>query len=152
MAALDDANVALAGAMTGTVAAGTCLPVASVVLDGTAKPVIRLAFGAGAIAGAIGAMAGTMAGSRPAAGVRLSSVGLAFAIAAAFPELAPLSWGSGGALLASPISGVTAKAQITFVGVEPNATKITLLRLQYDVGEDNNLEIKFRNVPLIVSK
>ena len=50
------------------------------------------------------------------------------------------------------IAGVTARAQITFEGVEPNAAKITLLRLQFDVGDDDGLEVKFRNVPLIVSK
>lgn len=50
------------------------------------------------------------------------------------------------------ISGVTTRAQIMFEGVEPNASKITLLRLQYDVGEDYRLEVKFRNVPLTISK
>lgn len=50
------------------------------------------------------------------------------------------------------VSGVTTKAQITFEGIEPNASKITLLRIQYDVGDDNNLEVKFRNVPLVISK
>ena len=50
------------------------------------------------------------------------------------------------------VSGVTAKAQITFEGIEPNANKITLLRIQYDVGDDNGLEVKFRNVPLTISK
>ena len=50
------------------------------------------------------------------------------------------------------VSGVTARAQITFEGVEPNAAKITLLRLQYDVGDDYGLEVKFRNVPLLISK
>jgi len=50
------------------------------------------------------------------------------------------------------VSGVTAKAQITFEGVQPNATKITLLRIQYDVGDDYRLEVKFRNVPLLMPK
>lgn len=50
------------------------------------------------------------------------------------------------------ISGVTAKAIIAFEGIEPNAAKITLLRLQYDVGEDYGLDVKFRNVPLTISK
>ncbi len=50
------------------------------------------------------------------------------------------------------ISGVTTKAIIAFEGIEPNAQKITLLRLQYDVGEDYGLEVKFRNVPLTISK
>lgn len=50
------------------------------------------------------------------------------------------------------VSGVTAKAQITFEGIEPNASKITLLRIQYDVGDDGGLEVKFRNVPLTISK
>ncbi len=50
------------------------------------------------------------------------------------------------------VSGVTARAQMTFEGIQPNATKITLLRIQYDVGDDNNLEVKFRNVPLLIPK
>ncbi len=50
------------------------------------------------------------------------------------------------------ISGVTAKAIIAFEGIEPNAAKITLLRLQYDVGDDYGLMVKFRNVPLTISK
>lgn len=50
------------------------------------------------------------------------------------------------------VAGVTAKAQMTFEGIQPNATKITLLRIQYDVGDDNNLEVKFRNVPLLIPK
>lgn len=50
------------------------------------------------------------------------------------------------------VAGVTAKAQMTFEGIQPNATKITLLRIQYDVGEDYGLEIKFRNVPLLIPK
>jgi hypothetical protein len=50
------------------------------------------------------------------------------------------------------ISGVTTKAQVTFENIEPNASKITLLRIQYDVGDDRGLEMKFRNVPLTISK
>lgn len=50
------------------------------------------------------------------------------------------------------VSGVTAKAQITFEGIDPNASKITLMRIQYDVGDDRGLEVKFRNVPLLISK
>ena len=50
------------------------------------------------------------------------------------------------------INGVTAKAQITFNEIEPNAAKITVLRLQFDVGDDRGLEVKFRNVPLTISK
>ncbi len=50
------------------------------------------------------------------------------------------------------VSGVTAKAQITFEGIDPNASKITLMRIQYDVGDDTRLELKFRNVPLTISK
>jgi hypothetical protein len=50
------------------------------------------------------------------------------------------------------ITGVTAKAQITFEGVDPNGSKIMLFRIQYDVGDDYGLEVKFRNVPLLISK
>jgi hypothetical protein len=50
------------------------------------------------------------------------------------------------------VSGVMTKAQITFEGIEPNAAKITLLRIHYEVGDDSRLDVKFRNVPLIVSK
>jgi hypothetical protein len=50
------------------------------------------------------------------------------------------------------ISGVTTKAQVTFEKIEPSAAKITLLRIQFDVGDDYGLEVKFRNVPLSVSK
>lgn len=50
------------------------------------------------------------------------------------------------------ISGVTTRGQVTFEGIEPNSSKITLLRIQYDVGGDYGLEVKFRNVPLAISK
>lgn len=50
------------------------------------------------------------------------------------------------------IGGVTTRAQMTFDKVEPNAAKITLLSIGFDVGNDYNLSVKFRNVPLIVSK
>jgi hypothetical protein len=50
------------------------------------------------------------------------------------------------------VSGVTTRAQITFDGIDPNVTKITLLRIQFDVGDDYGLEVKFRNVPLVISK
>jgi flagellar basal body-associated protein FliL len=50
------------------------------------------------------------------------------------------------------VSGVTTRAQITFDGIDPNAAKITVLRIQFDVGDDNGLEVKFRNVPLIIAK
>jgi hypothetical protein len=50
------------------------------------------------------------------------------------------------------ISGVTTKAQITFDKVEPTAMKITLLNIGFLVGNDYDLSVKFRNVPLIVSK
>lgn len=50
------------------------------------------------------------------------------------------------------ISGVTTKAQITFDKVEPNAMKITLLNIGFLVGNDYDLSVKFRNVPLIISK
>jgi hypothetical protein len=50
------------------------------------------------------------------------------------------------------INGVTTKAQMTFNKVEPNAMKITLLNIGFTVGNDYNLSVKFRNVPLIVSK
>jgi len=50
------------------------------------------------------------------------------------------------------IGGVTTRAQMTFENVEPNAAKITLLEIGFMVGNDYNLSVKFRNVPLIVSK
>ncbi len=50
------------------------------------------------------------------------------------------------------VSGVTAKAQMTFESIQPNAVKIMLLRIQYDVGDDRGLEVKFRNVPLLIPK
>ncbi|MGI8639827.1 MAG: hypothetical protein ACR2MG_07715 [Pyrinomonadaceae bacterium] len=50
------------------------------------------------------------------------------------------------------INGVTTRAQMTFENVEPNAAKITLLEINFNVGGDSNLSVKFRNVPLIVSK
>lgn len=50
------------------------------------------------------------------------------------------------------IAGVTTKARVTFEGIDPNATKITLLRIQYDVGDDYGLEVKFRSVPLLNAK
>jgi hypothetical protein len=50
------------------------------------------------------------------------------------------------------INGVTTRAQMTFENVEPNAAKITLLDIGFKVGNDYNLSVKFRNVPLIVSK
>lgn len=50
------------------------------------------------------------------------------------------------------INGVTTRAQITFENVEPNAAKITLLNISFSVGNDYNLAVKFRNVPLIISK
>ncbi len=50
------------------------------------------------------------------------------------------------------ISGVTTRAQMTFENVEPNAAKITLLDIGFEVDRDRNLSVKFRNVPLIVSK
>lgn len=50
------------------------------------------------------------------------------------------------------INGVTTKAQITFENIEPNALKITLLTFGFLVGNDYNLEVKFRNVPLVVGK
>ncbi len=50
------------------------------------------------------------------------------------------------------IGGVTTRAQMTFEKVEPNAAKITLLDIKFSVASDFNLSVKFRNVPLIVSK
>jgi len=50
------------------------------------------------------------------------------------------------------INGVTTRAQMTFENVEPNAAKITLLNIGFKVGRDDGLSVKFRNVPLIVSK
>lgn len=50
------------------------------------------------------------------------------------------------------INGVTTRAQMTFENIELNAAKITLLDIGFRVGADNNLSVKFRNVPLIVSK
>jgi len=50
------------------------------------------------------------------------------------------------------INGVTTRAQMTFEKVESNAAKITLLDIRFVVGSDYNLSVKFRNVPLIVSK
>jgi hypothetical protein len=50
------------------------------------------------------------------------------------------------------IGGVTTRAQMTFDKVEPNAMKITLLNIGFMVGNDYDLSVKFRNVPLIVSK
>lgn len=50
------------------------------------------------------------------------------------------------------IAGVTTRAQITFEEIDPNASKITLLQIQYDAGDDYALQMKFRNVPLIISK
>jgi hypothetical protein len=50
------------------------------------------------------------------------------------------------------IKGVTTKAHMTFDKIEPNTTKITLLDLSFDIGRDNQLSIKFRNVPLAVSR
>jgi cbb3-type cytochrome oxidase subunit 3 len=50
------------------------------------------------------------------------------------------------------ISGVTTKAQIAFEKIEPNAAKITLLTIMYDVGDDYGVELKFRNVPLSIGK
>ena len=50
------------------------------------------------------------------------------------------------------ISGVTTKAQMTFEKIEPNATKITLLKFSFLVGNDYDLAVKFRNVPLTISK
>lgn len=50
------------------------------------------------------------------------------------------------------INGVMTNAQITFEKIEPNAAKITLLEIGFDVDRDYNLSVKFRNVPLIVSK
>lgn len=50
------------------------------------------------------------------------------------------------------VSGVTTKSQMTFDRIEPNAGKITLLVVHYDVGDVTGLEIKFRDVPLVISK
>ncbi len=50
------------------------------------------------------------------------------------------------------IGGVTTKAQMTFENVEPSATKITLLNIGFNVGYDYDLSVKFRNVPLIISR
>jgi hypothetical protein len=50
------------------------------------------------------------------------------------------------------IGGVTTKAQMTFEKIEPNSMKITLLNVVFTVGYDSDLTVKFRNVPLIVSK
>ena len=50
------------------------------------------------------------------------------------------------------INGVTAKAQMTFDNIEPNAARITLLNFGFSVGNDYNLAVKFRNVPLTISK
>lgn len=50
------------------------------------------------------------------------------------------------------INGITTKAQMTFDKVEPNAMKITLLNIGFLVGNDYDLSVKFRNVPIIVSK
>lgn len=50
------------------------------------------------------------------------------------------------------VSGVTTKAQMTFDRIEANATKITLLRINFSVGQAYELDIKFRNVPLIIAK
>jgi hypothetical protein len=50
------------------------------------------------------------------------------------------------------ISSVTTKAQMTFENIEPNAAKITLLDLSFSIERDFGLSVKFRNVPLTVSK
>lgn len=50
------------------------------------------------------------------------------------------------------INNVTTRASMTFENVEPNAAKITLLDISFTVGNDYDLSVKFRNVPLIVSK
>lgn len=50
------------------------------------------------------------------------------------------------------INNVTTRAQMTFENVEPNAAKITLLEIGFIVGNDYDLSVKFRNVPLIVFK
>jgi hypothetical protein len=41
---------------------------------------------------------------------------------------------------------------MTFDRIEPDAAKITLLRVHYDVGDKSGLDINFRNVPLVISK
>ena len=50
------------------------------------------------------------------------------------------------------INGVTTKSQMTFENIEPNAAKITLLTFSFAVGNDNDLAVKFRNVPLVIGK
>lgn len=50
------------------------------------------------------------------------------------------------------IGGVTTRAQMTFENIEPNAAKITLLEFNFMVGDDYDLSVKFRNVPLIAGK
>lgn len=59
---------------------------------------------------------------------------------------------SGGSVRIGFISGVTTQAQMTFNGIEPLARKITVLRIHFDVGDNVALDIKMRNVPLVVSK
>lgn len=50
------------------------------------------------------------------------------------------------------VSGVTTKARMTFEGIDPTATQITLLRLHFSVGDSEGLEVNFRNVPLLRAK
>jgi hypothetical protein len=50
------------------------------------------------------------------------------------------------------INGVTTKAQMTFENIEPNAAKITLLEFSFAVGDDYDLSVKFRNVPLTAGR
>lgn len=50
------------------------------------------------------------------------------------------------------VSGVTTKARMAFEGIDPNATQITLLRLQFKVGDSDWLDVRFRNVPLLGAK
>ncbi len=50
------------------------------------------------------------------------------------------------------INGVTTRAQMTFENIEPNAAKITLLEFSFTVGDDYDLSVKFRNVPLVAGR
>lgn len=50
------------------------------------------------------------------------------------------------------INNVTAKGQLVFEKIEANSSKITLLNVAFSVGNDYDLSVKFRNVPLNVDK
>lgn len=50
------------------------------------------------------------------------------------------------------ISGVTTKARAEFADIDPKGSKITLLNIEFNVGNDRGLNIKFRNVPLVISR